>query len=180
MRTTAFTLVELLIVVIVIAVIAAIAYPRFGSASQASFEAAAKAEIKVLRNASAQYQADTGAWPATLDDLSAAVAPAAGLDSNGNPLPLVKGWNGPYVMAVPTEFDDYIAYTDTSGGGGVNTPEMPNAQPPDHTRSFFGHYRRHNTNVIVQVNPPTNYSSIGSVFCPQTGTDAHGVPYNSW
>jgi general secretion pathway protein G len=181
LRIKAFTLVELLIVVVVIAVIAAIAYPKFGNASQVSFESAAKAEIKVLRNASTQFQADTGAWPASLDDLTAASAPASGLDSNGNTIPIVQGWNGPYVMAVPDQFDDYIAYTDAgSGTGGQNSPGMPDGLPPDHGHNYFGHFRRHGTNTVVQVTPPPNYASIGSIFCPQTGNDVNGIPYTYW
>jgi len=59
-----FSLVEVVIIVVIIAIIAAIAVPRFSMASQASGEAALKADLQRLRQAIDIYAAEhRGDWP---------------------------------------------------------------------------------------------------------------------
>lgn len=100
-RTKAFTLVELLIVIIIIAVLAAIAIPKFSNSSQRSKESALRAELSLLRNAVELFKTDTGAFPATLNDLQATAAPASGLDSAGAVKAITAAdWKGPYVNKV--------------------------------------------------------------------------------
>ncbi len=80
-RRSGFTLVELLIVIIVIAVLAAIAIPKFVSASERSKESSLHADLKLVRNAVALFQNDTGYYPAVITDIAATTAPASGKDS---------------------------------------------------------------------------------------------------
>jgi type II secretion system protein G len=97
----AFTLMELLIVIIVIAVLAAIALPKFGNSSTRSREASLRAHLRELRRATIQFQTETGAFPATLDDLAVGTAPAAGLDSAGSAKSIIASdWHGPYIQQV--------------------------------------------------------------------------------
>ena len=99
-----FTLVELLIVIIVIAVLAAIAIPKFVNSSARSKEASLHADLKLVRDAVELFHNDTGTFPASLDSLSATIAPANGLDSTGASSPInAPDWKGPYVASVPSD-----------------------------------------------------------------------------
>ena len=103
-RSRGVTLVELLIVIIVIAVLAAIALPKFVNSSERSKESSLHGDLKLVRDAVARYQGDTGLSPAMLFDLAANVAPIQGKNSSGTSTPLPAGtWNGPYLAALPTD-----------------------------------------------------------------------------
>jgi general secretion pathway protein G len=116
-RTKAFTLVELLIVIIIIAVLAAIAIPKFSNSSQRSKESALRAELSLLRNAVELFKTDTGAFPATLNDLQATAAPASGLDSAGAVKAITAAdWKGPYVNKVNPDPVSYAAFTYATTG----------------------------------------------------------------
>lgn len=89
---------ELLIVIIVIAVLAAIALPRFVNSGLRSRESSRRADLRHYWNAVLLFSNDCGAWPAQLSDLTAASAPANGVDSAGAPRAIGAGnWHGPYV-----------------------------------------------------------------------------------
>lgn len=60
---TAFTLVELMIVVAILGILAAIVLPEFQSQSQQAKEAAAKANLKILRDAIERYALDHNGVP---------------------------------------------------------------------------------------------------------------------
>lgn len=99
-----FTLVELLIVIVILAVLAAIAIPRFMNSGQRSKDASLKSDLKLVRNAVQIFQADTGAYPASLAALANTAAPASGLDSAGVAKSInASDWRGPYIQAVPTD-----------------------------------------------------------------------------
>lgn len=80
----AFTLVELLVVMVVIATLALIVVPRVVQRTTQAQEANLHANLRILRSAISQYQADTGGNPPNLN----------GLYTNPGS---VTGWNGPYL-----------------------------------------------------------------------------------
>lgn len=124
-----FTLIELLVVIVIIAVLALIAIPRFQDAGTRSREASLKSNLSLLRSAIATYYTDTGAYPATLNDLIATAAPASGLTATGTTVNTVNitstDWHGPYLQgsAVPT---DPMMSTTTQFSYNSTTPTATN------------------------------------------------------
>jgi general secretion pathway protein G len=120
-RKKGFTLVELLVVIVVLAVLAAIVLPKFMNSSKRSKESALKSDLKLVRNAVSLFQADTGAYPKALTDLTATAAPAKGLDSAGADATITAtDWHGPYLQDLPKDPIDGtdLVYTITSPGVG--------------------------------------------------------------
>ena len=121
-RQNAFTLVELLIVIIIIAVLAAIAIPKFSNSTTRSKESALRSNLKLVRNAVDLFRADTGLFPNNLAALSATSAPAQGFDSTATLASITASdWRGPYLQAVPKDFDgsSELTYTTTLAGLGT-------------------------------------------------------------
>lgn len=87
---SAFTLVELLIVIIIVAILAAIAIPKMRDGWERAEESRLKALLKLRREAVERFRQDTGLFPATLSGILTSTAPTSGLDSDGNtkPIPL--------------------------------------------------------------------------------------------
>jgi general secretion pathway protein G len=104
-----FTLIELLVVMVIIAVLSVIIIPKFADHGKRSKDAALKNDLALLRGAISTFQADTGSYPATLSDLSAASAPTG-----------ITNWHGPYVTtAIPTDPVSSAAFTYTAATGVV-------------------------------------------------------------
>jgi type II secretion system protein G len=111
-KRSAFTLVELLIVIIIIAVLAAIAIPKFANQSQRSKESALRAELSLIRNAVELFKNDCGSFPGTLDDLAGASAPANGKDSSGNNKAITAAdYKGPYLSKINVDPVSAAAFT---------------------------------------------------------------------
>lgn len=120
---SAFTLIELLMVMVVLAVLAAIVIPKFMSRNQQAKEAALMSDLKILRNAVASFQADTGYYPATLTALTSTTAPATGLDNTDTSQTITStSWHGPYLQATSAPNDPVsgsaFTYSVTSGSVG--------------------------------------------------------------
>jgi len=109
----AFTLIELLVVIVVIAVLAAIVIPKFQDQGKRSKEASLKSNLSLIRNAVALFQADTGYYPMSLDDLKASSAPAQGKDAAGTSQNInAADWHGPYIQgAIPNDPVSGAAFT---------------------------------------------------------------------
>jgi general secretion pathway protein G len=131
-----FTLIELLMVMVVLAVIAAIVIPKFYDRHKQAKEAALKSDLKVLRNAIASFQADTGYYPLTLNDLTAANSAAlstanTGIDSTGASQTISStDYHGPYVQTVPNDpvSGSALTYSTKSGTvGNVTSSATGNA-----------------------------------------------------
>ena len=64
-----FTLIELLVVLAIIGTLITIALPKYLHSVERSREAVLRQDLRVMRTAIDQFLADTGRYPATLDDL---------------------------------------------------------------------------------------------------------------
>lgn len=64
-----FTLIELVVVMAIISLLLTFALPRYFDGLQRAKEAALKQDLKTMRDAIEQFQADKGKYPDTLDDL---------------------------------------------------------------------------------------------------------------
>jgi general secretion pathway protein G len=64
-----FTLIELLVVMAIIALLLTLAAPRYFQSVQRSREAVLREDLHLMRDAIDKHYADTGKYPATLEDL---------------------------------------------------------------------------------------------------------------
>jgi general secretion pathway protein G len=64
-----FTLIELLVVMAIIAMLLSLALPRYFHSVQRSKETVLRHDLSAMRDAIDKYFADTGVYPAGLDDL---------------------------------------------------------------------------------------------------------------
>jgi general secretion pathway protein G len=86
-RHSAFTLIELLLVLVILAVLAAVVVPKFTGRSEQAKIAATKTDLAVLDGALDQFEQDCGRYPTSEEGLGALiVAP-----------PNIQGWHGPYI-----------------------------------------------------------------------------------
>lgn len=85
-RQSAFTLIELLLVLVILGVLAALVVPKITGRSQQAREVAAKTDISTISNAINRFEIDTGRLPSTEEGVNALLSTPAGL----------SGWRGPY------------------------------------------------------------------------------------
>jgi type II secretion system protein G len=64
-----FTLVELMVVLLIIGILVAIAIPIYNSTQKKAKETACEANIRTIEGAAAQYHAEIGEWPTSVNDL---------------------------------------------------------------------------------------------------------------
>jgi prepilin-type N-terminal cleavage/methylation domain-containing protein len=69
MRARGFTFIELLLVLFLVALLASIVAPVVTGSLQRARESTLREDLRVLRKAIDDHYADTGLYPATLDDL---------------------------------------------------------------------------------------------------------------
>lgn len=86
-RASAFTLVEMLLVLVILAVLAAIVIPKFSGRSQQAKETAAKSQISAIEMALDSFEVDTGFYPPGSAGLTALV------EQPNN----AQNWKGPYL-----------------------------------------------------------------------------------
>ena len=134
-RRRGFTLIELLIVIVVIAILALIVIPKLMGASRKAKDSTLKANLQIVRNAIATYEADMGAYPANLTGLY-----------SGTGLTPAGSWKGPYLKqegavisgtAIPVNpyvttstVSDHWTYTASSGS---ILPAAPSGNDADGT-----------------------------------------------
>lgn len=82
---------------VVMAIMTAVVAPQLHIAETQAKAMRLHSCLKALRDAIGAFYADTGAYPASLEDLTATTMPAAGLDADGERVQLESNWNGPYI-----------------------------------------------------------------------------------
>ena len=75
-RQSAFTLVELLVVIVIIATLVLIALPRYLAAVYTADVRGCQSQIKIINTATQAFFARNHVWPETVDDLVRGTAPA--------------------------------------------------------------------------------------------------------
>ncbi|MFT3787658.1 MAG: type II secretion system major pseudopilin GspG [Tepidisphaeraceae bacterium] len=84
---SAFTLIELLLVLVILGVLAALVVPKFTNRSQQARETAAKSDITTVETALKAFEIDCGRFPSSEEGLGALLTAPTG----------VQGWKGPYI-----------------------------------------------------------------------------------
>ena len=115
---TAFTLIELLIVVAIIGILAAIAVPNFLNARQRARVARAEADLRGLITAVQAYQVDNGAFPLDATD-------SRGPGANLGYCPLALTTPIAYTSTIPADVFRLHEQRDDGGSpyfAGLNTP----------------------------------------------------------
>jgi prepilin-type N-terminal cleavage/methylation domain-containing protein len=130
-KSRAFTLVELLIVIIIVAVLAAVAIPKFANSSNRAKEANLRQQLKNTRAAVDRFYADTGAFPLTLGHLGMTSATFDALSSNGisgGAAMRVPGgrFQGPYMSSQ----GGTVTLTPTTGLGGATSTALSCPRDP--------------------------------------------------
>ena len=92
-RTTAFTLIELLLVLVILAILAAVVVPKFTGRTEQARTSAAKADVASLKVALNSFEVDTGRFPTNEEGLDALVNKPGDL----------QGWKRPYVEKLPND-----------------------------------------------------------------------------
>jgi general secretion pathway protein G len=84
---SAFTLIELLLVLVILSILAAVVVPKFTNRSEQAREAAAKTEISSVDNALDQFEIDNGRYPSSEEGIAALTTQP----------PNCPNWKGPYL-----------------------------------------------------------------------------------
>ena len=93
-----FTLIEMLIVIVVIAILAVIVIPRLLGAQRKSKEASLRADLKQMRDAIEEFEANTASWPPDIADIMASDGAAISSDTDGRGMSVDRqGYTGPYL-----------------------------------------------------------------------------------
>lgn len=90
---TAFTLIELLLVLVILGVLAAIVVPKFAGRTEQARVTAAQSQIATFGTALDAFEVDNGYYPKGKDGLRDLV------EQPGN----AQNWRGPYMKAVPDD-----------------------------------------------------------------------------
>ena len=90
---SAFTLIELLLVMVIIAILAAVVVPKFTGRTEQAKNAKALQDISNMKVSLGMFETDTGRYPTSEEGLNALVEKPGDL----------TGWNRPYIDKVPTD-----------------------------------------------------------------------------
>jgi general secretion pathway protein G len=126
---SAFTLIELLLVMVIIAILAAIVVPKFTGRIEDSRKKAAVGDLSNLKTALEMFETDNGRFPTTAEGLGALITKPSPdltnwtktLDKSSVP---VDPWGHPYVYRSPgsngDEYDIYSTGPSGQDGGADN------------------------------------------------------------
>ena len=93
-KQSAFTLIELLLVMVILAILAAVIVPKFVGRSEQAKHSAATNDVTVLKGQLDAFEIDNGHYPTTEEGLQALVE-----KPNGD----YPNWKKPYVEKLPTD-----------------------------------------------------------------------------
>ena len=96
-RRSAFTLIELLLVMVILVVLAAVVVPKFTGRSEQARLTAAKTDISAIDGAIDQFEVDNGRYPTNEEGLSALFTAPQGLTN----------WHGPYLKRASIPVDPW-------------------------------------------------------------------------
>jgi general secretion pathway protein G len=124
---SAFTLIELLLVLVILAVLAGVVLPKFSGQGEHARVQATKAEINVLAGALDRFEIENGRYPNSNEGLDALVIAPQGLTNwrgpylNKREVPK-DAWGNPYIYQYPGQnntegFDLYSYGPDGKEGG---------------------------------------------------------------
>lgn len=117
MRTkkSAFTLVEILIVVVILGILAAIVVPQFTDASEQAKEASVRSDLQTIRSQIELYKAQhtAGHLPGSITGVDFATAMTSKTTIAG--AVSATGAYGPYLQQIPTNPYNDLATVDTTG-----------------------------------------------------------------
>jgi hypothetical protein len=111
--------------------------PRLMGAARQAKESTLRANLLRLRSAVAAFQADTGVYPARLEDVVATTAPATGITGTGIAAPIPGGsYKGPYLTVI-------------GGIAGKGLPKNPFVADADTTVSHHWTYASGNVTSAI-------------------------------
>jgi general secretion pathway protein G len=130
LRQSAFTLVELLLVLTILAILAGIVLPKIAGRGEQARETAAKADMASIKTALSMFEVDNGYFPRGRDGLQALmVKPREAQNWRGPYLEKapVDPWNNPYVYENPGKKNPtgYDLYSKGQTGQGGNDAIWP-------------------------------------------------------
>jgi len=104
---SAFTLIELLLVLVILAVLAAVVVPKFTNRSEQARITAAKTQISAFKTSLDAFEVDCGRFPTNEEGLRALVEQPAGVQNWHGYMKTVPNdpWGNPYVYKYPSQVD---------------------------------------------------------------------------
>lgn len=118
-RRSAFTLIELLLVLVILGILAAIVVPKFAGRTEQARETAAKTQISSFGTALDAFEVDNGYYPkgkSGLHDLVQAPSDA-------------QNWKGPYLKDVPKDPWNSEYIYEFPGRRNANSYDLSSAGP---------------------------------------------------
>jgi general secretion pathway protein G len=123
---SAFTLIELLLVLVILAILAAVVVPKFTGRTEQAKIGAAKADVSNLKTCLNNFEVDNGRFPSNEEGLNALVEKPAGDLPNWKHSYIDKlpndPWGHPYIYRCPgsngKDFDLLSGGPDGREGGG--------------------------------------------------------------